>query len=889
MQVKIELKEERVIRYKPYRVPYHHEQEMKKIIQELADNNIIEISESEFASPAILVKKKDESFRMCVDYRKLNEITKRECFPMPNIEEQLNAMAGAENFINLDLMSGYYQVQIDPHSRHYTAFVTSHGHYQFKRMPFGLTNAPSVFMRLMKIIMEKINDPHVFNYMDDIIIASKSMSDGFKSLQNVLAVMREVNLTLNIKKCFFFSDTVTYLGHRIGKYGIKPGQQKIDTISCYPEPKTIKEVRQFLGLTSYFRRFIPLYAKIALPLNRLLRKDVEFVWEKAEVDAFVKLKEYLTTEPVLDLYDPVANHEVHTDACSLGIAGVLMQIKGDNSPKAVSYFSRATTAQEQKYHSYELEALAVVESLERFRYYLLGKGFRVITDCNSLKQTHEKRAIVPRIARWWLRIQEFDFNLDFRPGTQMNHVDAISRATTIEEDGVEEVGEKIMVIGVSSSDWVALLQLQDLKLNEIKEELECTTTNSKTKKNYENQYEVKGGRLYKKTSAGLKFVVPYGMRWQIIKFAHNDIGHPGEDRTLEAVRKIYWFPRMRSVVKKYINSCMECLHNKSYKDENRREMFVREIQPIPFHTVHLDHLGPYTKSTKGKTHLIGMIDAFSKFIIVKAVRNTRTQYVIQMIDEVSQFFGLPSQIISDRGSAFTSTVFQEFCHENSIVHIQTAVRTPRGNGQIERYFRTIKAAIASMTERQDGRDWDRSLYAIQWGLNSLPHRITKNSPQKLLLGYEPKSILRNQLTAALHEDQSDDEESIPLSELRQKVGSEMNEIRKKSASKFNSNRILPDKYDVGDFVLIRCEHKSTGQPQKHLPRYKGPYVVERVLGKDRYEIVDPPNYKVSQKPFKSVYVADKMRPWCRLEDYKFGEDNDEPELYEVNSSDDAEL
>lgn len=868
------INDNQIIKYKPYRVPYQQLEELKVIIEDLKEAGVIEDSISEYASPAILVRKKNGSLRMCIDYRKLNKITRRECFPTPNIEEQLNAMVGGSMFCSLDMMSGYYQVGIESKCRHLTAFVTPGGHFQFRRMPFGLTNAPSVFMRLMSIILQRLNDRRVFNYMDDIIIVTETASEALEVLEKLFTELQQANLSLNIQKCSFFVDTVSYLGHRIGKYGIKPGEQKTEAIKHYPEPKNIKEVRQFLGLTGYFRRFIPSYANIASPLNHLLKKDVNFQWEKDEKHAFEELKHQLVKEPVLTIYDPTKDHEVHTDACATGLAGTLLQ-NSDGNQKAVAYFSRTTTEQERKYHSYELEALAVVESLERFRYYLLGKKFRIVTDCNSLKLTQEKQNIIPRIARWWLRIQEFDFEIQYRSAAKIVHVDALSRATTIEQSPVEGVAEKVMLVDMEESDWVAVLQLQDADLKAIREVLNGTVVNHDKVKHYNKEYQVKNNRVFKKTEQGLRFVVPHGVRWQIIKTAHNESGHPGIDRTIELIRKTYWFPQMRAIIRKYIESCLDCLHNKRYKDESRREMFVRDIQPIPFHTIHMDHLGPYPKSTAGNMYLIGVIDAFTKFIVLKAVRNTRSQYVIRTLEDISQYVGLPEQVITDRGTAYTSEAFQEFCRENDVVHIKNAVRTPRGNGQIERYFRTVKTAISSMVTRKDGKDWDKSLLAIQWSLNNLSHRITKVSPQKLLLGFEPKSILKNKLTFALQHDVSDDEDDIPLSELRTQVAAEMNKSRKNQAEKFNLSRELPQKYQVGDLVLIKCEHKATGIPQKHLPRYKGPYIIQEALTRDRYRITDPPNYRVTNKPFNSVYAADKMRPWCQLQNMQFTDEEQE--------------
>lgn len=882
VEMDITLKENTVINQKPYRVPYHQELELSRIINELMINDIIEESSSEYASPTILVDKKDGTFRMCVDYRRLNAITKKEYFPTPNVEECINRMKGMKVFVVLDLMSGYHQIPIADGSKDYTAFVTPGGHFQYKRMPFGLANAPAVFMRLMNLVIQKIKDKRVIVYMDDLLLAAETVPEVIDLLRKVLTVLLEANLTLSLKKCRFFYDTVNYLGHEITQTGVRPGDVKSAAIKEYPIPENVKEVRQFLGLTGYFRRFIEKYADIAAPLNELLRKDVEFCWTEARQKAFEKLKGKLIERPVLAVYDPIAEHELHTDASAIAIAGILFQISPEGRKQVVSYFSRGTTATEQKYHSYELEALAVVESLERFRYYLLGKHFKVVTDCASLKATKEKKDLVPRIARWWLKVQHYDFDMEHRAGSRMAHVDALSRvATTVGPESLE-VGHEMFVVTLSQTDWVLSLQRQDV---ELKDKIDILNDKShKEHKLVSRDYELKSNKLFYKTSNGLRFVVPKGIKWHLLRTSHDKLGHLGLDRTLQHIRKTYWFPRMAGFARKYIDNCIECAYNKRGKDETHFQLNNFETDPKPYDTIHIDHLGPYPKSSKGNVHLVGIIDSFTKFVILRPLRNTSTNGVLKVLNELTQFFGVPKRIISDRGTAFTSNSFKQYCNDNDILHSKTAVQTPRANGQIECYFRTISAAIATTTERVDGRDWDANLSDIQWGLNCLKHRVTEQTPQKLLLGFEPRCTLRNKLTAALHDDVKNVEaEIVPLDELRQIASTRIGNNREKQNENVNRQRSAPRTYEAGSLVLIKSEPAATGQPRKHLPKYKGPYIVEKVLGKDRYVLTDPPGLQITGRPFTSIYAADRLKPWCSLTELELSEegidsegDSDEP-------------
>lgn len=327
---------------------------------------------------------------MVVDYRKLNAIRIREHFPVPNIEETLNSLGRKSCFTVLDLMSGYYQIPVSDKSRYLTAFITPNGHYEFKRIPYGLANAPTYFMRLMTMVREKLNEDDIIIYMDDVLIATHNVEENIRILRKLFKVLQEVKLTLKLEKCSFFKKSIQFLGHIVSAGCVQPGIEKTKAVAEFKTPENIKEVQQFLGLSGYFRRFIKSYSHIALPLFKLLKKNTVFKWEQEEQSAFENLKRALCDKPVLTLFNFHTKHELHTDASSHGIAGIIMQYEEDGI-KPVSYFSRTTTFSESRFHSYELETLAVVESLERFKYYLLNKHFVIVTDCNSLRLTQEKK------------------------------------------------------------------------------------------------------------------------------------------------------------------------------------------------------------------------------------------------------------------------------------------------------------------------------------------------------------------------------------------------------------------------------------------------------------------------------------------------------------------
>ena len=452
IEMEIKLNSNQVVNYRPYKVPYGLKKTLQSQIDLLLKLGIIQNSSSEYSSPVLLVPKKNGEYRLCVDYRKLNSRTKKENFPVPNIEETLNSLGNKRYFTNLDLLSGYHQIPIAEQSTQYTGFVTPTGHYEYTCMPFGLSNAPAIFMRLMRKICDRVKSLDIIVYLDDILISTVTVDEHISLLKKILNEICKANLKLNIAKCNFMQTEINFLGHMISCEGIRPGANKSFSVENYKTPKNVKEIRQFLGLSGYFRRFVPDFSKIARPLSELLKKDAVFNWTSEREHSFNKLKEILSKRPLLAIYDVNSDHEVHTDASSHGLAGILMQRDQSKNIRPVSYFSRCTTEPESKYHSYELEALAVVESLERCKYYLLNKHFKVITDCDSLRFTKEKKTVIPRIARWWLKIAEYDFDMEYRSNKKMTHVDALSRCPLEPGKTAETIAEKMFLVGIERED-----------------------------------------------------------------------------------------------------------------------------------------------------------------------------------------------------------------------------------------------------------------------------------------------------------------------------------------------------------------------------------------------------------------------------------------------------
>lgn len=893
-EMTIRLEKDTPFHYTPRKLSYDEREALREIIDDYLKRDIIRQSESPYASPIVMVKKKNGKYRKCINYRSLNKVTLRDNYPMPFIEECLEYLGNKRFFTTLDLENGYHHVRIAEESKKYTSFVTPYGQYEYNRMPFGLKNGPAVFQRYIHDCLRDLIDAgKVIVYMDDITIATDDLESHMEILTEVMRRLAKYELKLNLKKCQFAYETVNFLGYAASKEGIRPNESHIQAIKEYPMPTTLRQVRSCLGLFSYFRKFIPNHAKIAHPLQRLMRDNVKFVIDEKCKEAFAELKRKLITPPVLAIFDRSKETELHTDASAVGYGAVLLQRQGDGKMHPVYYYSKATSPEESRCHSYELETLAIVYALQKFDNYLRPIEFTIITDCSALSPTFDKKNLCPKIARWALALQHYHFRIQHRSGIMMGHADALSRCHNTERVDTRDYQAEIM----SRIAAVCALTEEELDENinedeeyddeaEMQKKIPCKivsvanqlelnfmvqATQNRDEKililrtRLENErvdgFELKDGLVYRRDKKQrLQLFVPQEMEENVIRMIHEKICHMGIDKTHEQIKKNFWFENMKTKVDKFIKNCIRCIMCSPPARINERNLYNIPKKPIPFDTIHVDHYGPLPSIKGPRKHILVIIDAFTKFTKLYAVKSTGTNEVKVCLDKYYAAYSRPRRMITDRGSTFRSLDFAEYLLKRNIQHIKIAVKSAQANGQVERVNRIITAMLSKVTDPVDHSDWSKMLEQAEYALNNTTHCATKQTASQLLFGVDQRGEVVDYLTEFLQEILVDE----PIQSLKQKREEASTAIHKSqeyNARYFESKNRPPKVYSEGEFVVLRHFDTTVGTNKKFNEKYRGPYVIHKVLPHDRYVIRDIENCQITQLPYDGVVEACKIRKW----------------------------
>ena len=779
----------RPVRQPLRRYPPAHVEAISEHVDNMLKQGTIEPASSPWASKVVLVKKKDGSLRCCIDYRQLNTVTRKDVYPLPRIDDCLDAMGSATLFSTFDLRSSYHQVEVAPQDRDKTTFICPRGMYRYRTMPFGLCNAGATFQRLMDVVMSGLHLDVCLVYLDDIIIFSRTVEEHLeRRLVRVLGRLRSAGLKLKPEKCSLFQRSVSFLGHVLSGEGIATDPEKIKTVTEWPVPTSVKEVRSFLGLAGYYRRFVKGYASVAAPLPALTKKDQPFVWTEETQRAFEMLRDALTLPPILAMPNDTGDFVLDTDASDQTIGAVLSQVQ-DGIERVIAYASRTLDKREVNYCITRKELLAIVYSLKYFKQYLMGRHFKIRTDHAPLTWLRHTPDPIGQQARWLEIMEEYDF--EHRPGVKHGNADAISRrpcriascacrqseevknvegdhtAMSVSAENEQNVvfshavstsnsiDENDSVIEYWSMEGLRTAQENDSEISCIlklmKQSPEKPPWDSVALQSHDvrvlwgmwPRLRVWNGILQRRfespdgSSEIWQVILPVKLRKEFLSVIHGGMtgGHLARRRTAASIQSRAYWPAWSSDLDTFLKECKPCAryHRGTVP---RKAALCTPMVGEPWIRVSVDITGPHPRSSKSNQFILTLVDHFSKWAEAIPLRNHTAPTVARaLMVHVFSKFGAPQQLLTDRGSEFESELFQELMKWMEIDKLRTTAYHPSCNGVVERFHRTLNSMLGKVVSESQ-RDWDERLPLVLSAYRATPHESTGMTPNKLFLGHE---------------------------------------------------------------------------------------------------------------------------------------------------------
>ena len=808
--------------------------ELKKQLAELQAHKFIQPSKSPFGAPVLFVRKKDGSIRMCVDYRALNKITIKNKYPLPRIEELFDRLLGSKYFTKIDLRSGYHQVRIHPDDVPKTAFRTRYGHFEFLVLPFGLCNAPATFMHLMQDVFRPFLDAFVIVFLDDILVYSASLEEHRSHVHQVLSLLRKHKLYAKLSKCELFKQSVSFLGHVVSEKGIHMDPEKIKAILEWPAPTNVTEIRSFLGLAGFYRKFIQGFSAICAPITELLKNEQAFVWGKEQQHSFDRLKQAVTSAPVLIFPDPKLPYIVTTDSSGFAVGATLSQDHG-NGPQPIAFLSKKMLPAEKNYPVHEQELLAIVVGLREYRHYLHGSKFTVIvlTDHHSLKHFATQPRLSSRQIRWNEFLAEFDFTIEYQEGKKNVVADALSR----------RVDHKLSALTAATT---TVLDLKKDLENIYKTDPQCRQI---IESGGMGKFSVKDGIIHvvvHPNTAPLIFI-PHNvsLRTRIISECHDaaSSGHVGVAKTIELVSRYFHWPRLHSDVHDYVTSCLACQSN---KPSNQLPAGLLQPLPIPsrrWETVTMDLITQLPRSRSGFDAIVVFVDKLSKQVHYAATTSNVTAPGLANIffHEIIRHHGVPLTIVSDRDTRFTSHFWKCLWDKLGTKLAMSTAYHPQTDGQTERANRTLEDMLrAYVSQRQD--DWDQHLVAAEIATNNSVHASTGFTPYYLNTGQHPNLPIATAVQALTTSISTNATSSDLLSTLdtNLQLAKQHLSAAQERQKKFADQHRRDVTYRVGDQVLLSTANLAhTDRAPKLMARFIGPFPVVRVVSDTAYELKLP--------------------------------------------------
>ena len=781
-RVTLRVNDSKPVYMKARSVPFAIREKYEQGLSKLEEEGVIrKVEFSKWASPTVPVQKPDGNVRICADYsRTINANSDLEKYPLPTIDEIRAKLNGGQKFTKLDLSQAYHQLELDPKSRGYTTINTHRGLFEYVRLPFGIHSAVSIFQRTMETLLAGIDGCIV--YVDDILVTGRNDAEHKRNLEMVLQRLQDAGMRLKATKTEFMLPQVSYLGHTLSASGMAPSPGRIDAMVNANAPTSVSELQSFIGSANYVRKFIPNFARIMAPLYALLKKDTVWRWSDSEQTAFLTIKNALCSTEVLAHYSAGLEHVLQCDASGTGLGAVLLQKNENGDYQPISYASRLLNKAERNYSNIERESLALVFGATKFRQYLLGKKFVLETDHKPLVKLFGMQEGVPflvssRLKKWKLLLSAYDYTIQHIAGKANVLADFMSRKPISGNPSTPELGET-RVLFIEDELIDAQVVLNATGDDPVLERVRHYTLNGwpeHVKKVELQPYFVKRWELSIVNDVLLwneRVVIPMALRAMLLSELHSE--HTGAVRMKRMARRYFWWPKMDDEIEDTTKMCATC------QEQARKpsKSYATWSWPSgPWRRLHIDFAGPFM----GKMFLV-IVDAYTKYLEIVPMTHATSTGTIKALRRLFATFGLPTHIVSDNGTQFTSAEFTSFLQKNGIAHTRSAPGHPETNGLAERYVGHFKAKMKAMGT--EGDDLDTRLQRFLMTFRSTPTANGK-SPAEMLFNRQPR--------------------------LRYDA---LKTTRNAEAQSFNQNQHLLPEYKPGDavFALRFQNHGTTWVP-----------------------------------------------------------------------------
>jgi len=932
-EVEIELTKYEPIYVRPYSLSDVIHKEIDRQIGVMLKHKIIRPSVSEWNFPIVAVKKKildlqhDQihDIRMCIDFRPLNLVTKPMTWPIPTIEDTLRRLGGSKYFTTLDVLSGFMHLPIKEQHRKFLAFATKLAHYEFCRMPFGWQNSPFHFQRYMQTRIADRNKECCQVYIDDIIINSDTKEEHFEHIRRVLRILAEEGVYLKMMKISAFQPQLEYLGHIISREGIRKDPKKVEAILKCKDPINKKQVRQILGKANYLGKFIANMADITGPMSKVTSSSdkVPFVWGEEQKQALRRLKEAVVKDVMLAFPDPNKPYNITTDASDYAVSGVLSQTDEKTKiERPIMFMSRSLDETQRRYTVTEKELYAIIYSLEKCRPYIYGRRFFIYTDHRALIWLCGKKNPMSRVGRWSMQIAEYASGINFIAGKQNRVADALSRAPYADEPILGPMGDyqgnellpehlKEQVAKMVGIDPQELQKNEEAMWEKAKEceaklqGLEWDVRNKRTiaglvKKSATewfptltpkywaqrtdpkdipiNVYRDAEGVLWEKGENIIPHQVkvlwvPPAFRRDIMRaFHHTPLSaHPsGLKMYLRMKYHVAW-KGMKNDVLEYVRCCAICQKNR-FGLREKPEYQSRGKPERPMQRISMDILSLEGVKASGPCNVLVMVDEFTRYAETYPIKNMEAETVAdKLVEEFICRYGIPEEILTDRGANFMSDLFLELCRQLKIQKLNTTAYHPETNGANERMHGTLYTILRALTI-PDGKDWKRQLPMAMFVYRNMAHKSTGLSPHQALFGYTSRhECIDEELVETTF---PLDERVRALYDMREHIQTRMEQVERENHEKANLKRSIRS-YEPGDKVLLRNHVRHKLQTP-----WRGPYTIINRIGNVNYEIQIPQGDRTHK-----VFHVQHLKPWItpRDDELRSIEEEDElPELVDIS-------